>query len=334
MQLDQKTLLIKLNAALEEVERWKRYTYEARNSAGDCLLCPYLGLGDPLVDGQARELLEAKDKIKQLRTELENWSERYNKVEVEMEKLKMDHVLYSDCVKKVLQHLEKTGIKLDPITVLHDAEKMYNSLSSNKDLDDDGPTKSIRPKNKMEHERMDHTKIHYAVQNFSIKLGALYHTPPKRDGSERVAFETYAKKKLTRLYRLVFPSVELPVVQKKLEEIEQKLNILRVKLAITADGDEDYSVPPPLLPSEKIPIEDRIKVIRTLRNCLRLIDDLYEEDEDEYDNDADINKDDKFFAQIDEVLYREIDQLYRTTFPKQPLAFEQLRLKLINSATS
>lgn len=52
-----------LPALLDEVERLQKENkrlreaeFEARKMADDCQLCPHLGVGDPLVDEQAREV--------------------------------------------------------------------------------------------------------------------------------------------------------------------------------------------------------------------------------------------------------------------------------------
>lgn len=39
----------------------KRHEFEARQKIPECALCPHLGVGEPLVDKQARDLSRAKE---------------------------------------------------------------------------------------------------------------------------------------------------------------------------------------------------------------------------------------------------------------------------------
>lgn len=42
-------------------EKVKRYEFEVRQKIPECTLCPHLGVGEPLVDKQAQDIVEAKE---------------------------------------------------------------------------------------------------------------------------------------------------------------------------------------------------------------------------------------------------------------------------------
>lgn len=57
-----------------ERDNWKRREAEARRSAGECTLCPHLGIGDPLVDSVAVARDAAQEKVTKLETETQRLS--------------------------------------------------------------------------------------------------------------------------------------------------------------------------------------------------------------------------------------------------------------------